>query len=48
MYIKTHINQYVFKTKVLTKPYDIMLGMMGKKFTKEFDALLSIGEWSEA
>ena len=42
MYIKTHINEYVFKTKVLTKPYDIMLGMMGKQFTKEFDALLFV------
>jgi uncharacterized membrane protein (UPF0127 family) len=42
MYINTHINQYVFKTKVLSEPNDIMLGMMGKKFTKAFDALLFV------
>jgi uncharacterized membrane protein (UPF0127 family) len=42
MYIQTHINNYLFKTKVLTKPNDIMLGMMGKTFTKEFDALLFV------
>lgn len=42
MYINTHINQYVFKTKVLTNANDIMLGMMGNKFTKEFDALMFV------
>ena len=42
MYIKTHINQYVFKTKVLINKHDIMMGMMSKKFTKEFDALLFV------
>jgi len=42
MYIKTFINQHIFKTKVLTEPKDIILGMMGKKFTKDFDALLFV------
>jgi uncharacterized membrane protein (UPF0127 family) len=42
MYINTHINQYVFRTKVLTKPKEIRSGMMGKRFTKEFDALLFV------
>ena len=42
MYIKTIINQHIFKTKVLTQPKDIILGMMGRKFTKEFDALLFV------
>ena len=40
MYKNTHINQIVFKTKVLTKQDEIMKGMMGKKFTEEFQALL--------
>lgn len=42
MYIQTHINGYVLKTKVLTTPNDIALGMMGKKFTNEFIALLFV------
>lgn len=36
------INEHIFKTKVLTEYNDIMLGMMGKKFTKKFDALLFV------
>ena len=42
MYIQTHISRHTFKTKVLTSPKDIMLGMMGKKFNGEFDALLFV------
>lgn len=42
MYIQTHINKQVFKTKVLTNKEDIRLGMMGKKFTSKFDALLFV------
>ena len=42
MYIQTHINNQVFKTKVLTNKEDIKLGMMGKKFTSQFDALLFV------
>jgi len=42
MYIQTYINKYNFKTKVLTKPREIMLGMMGKKFDNKFDALLFV------
>lgn len=42
MYIQTHINRHTFKTKVLTSPKDIMLGMMGKKFNGKFDALLFV------
>lgn len=30
MYIHTHINEEIFKTKVLTNKEDIQLGMMGK------------------
>ena len=30
MYIQTHINKQVFKTKVLTNKEEIILGMMGK------------------
>jgi hypothetical protein len=33
MYIESYINDYVFKTKVLTSKEEIRLGMMGKKFT---------------
>jgi hypothetical protein len=42
MYIQTHINQNIFKTKVLTNKEDIRLGMMGSKFTSQFDALLFV------
>ena len=42
MYVNTHINNYTFKTKVLTKKMEIMMGMMGNRFTKEFDALLFV------
>ena len=42
MYVTSHINHNVFRTKVLTKKNDIKLGMMGKTFTKEFDALLFV------
>ena len=42
MYIQTHINKQVFKTKVLTNKEEIRLGMMGKKFTSQFDALLFV------
>lgn len=42
MNIKININEHIFKTKVLTEYNDIMLGMMGKKFTKKFDALLFV------
>ena len=48
MYVKTHIHQYAFKTKVLTKPQDILLGMMGKQFTKAFDALLFVMDASSS
>jgi hypothetical protein len=42
MYIQTHINQHIFKTKVLQSQREITLGMMGKKFTGEFNALLFV------
>ena len=42
MNIKININEHIFKTKVLTEYNEIMLGMMGKKFTKKFDALLFV------
>jgi uncharacterized membrane protein (UPF0127 family) len=42
MYKNTHINQVVLKTKVLTKPHEIITGMMGKEFTEEFQALLFV------
>ena len=42
MYINTHINRFSFKTKIVNNEKDIKLGMMGKKFTKDFDALLFI------
>lgn len=42
MYILTHINNHIFKTKVLKTPREITQGMMGKKFTSQFDALLFI------
>ena len=42
MYIQTHINHHTFKTKVLTKPREIMLGMMGRKFNGDFGALLFV------
>ena len=42
MYIQTHINQHIFKTKVLKNEKEIILGMMGRKFTSQFDALLFI------
>jgi uncharacterized protein len=40
MYIYTHINQYKFKTKVLKTDKEIYMGMMGKNFNRQFDALL--------
>ena len=42
MYIQTYINNYIFKTKILTTNKEIELGMMGKKFTSAFDALLFV------
>lgn len=42
MYIITHINQHKFKTKVLQTQREIMQGMMGKRFTGEFGALLFV------
>jgi len=42
MYIITHINQHKFKTKVLQTQREIMLGMMGKRFSGEFGALLFV------
>ena len=42
MNIKININDHIFNTKVLTEDNDIMLGMMGKKFTKKFDAVLFV------
>lgn len=42
MYIQTHINKHIFKTKVLTNKEEMKLGMMGKQFTSRFDALLFI------
>jgi uncharacterized membrane protein (UPF0127 family) len=48
MYIQTHINHHIFKTKVLKTPREIMLGMMGKKFTGEFNALLFVMNKSES
>jgi hypothetical protein len=42
MYIQTHINRNTFKTKVLKTPREITLGMMGKKFNGEFNALLFV------
>lgn len=42
MYIQTHINQHTFKTKVLRSPREIQMGMMGKKFTGKFDAMLFV------
>jgi len=42
MYITTYINQYKFKTKVLKTPNEISLGMMGKKFDGNFNALLFV------
>lgn len=42
MYILTHINNINFKTKVLSKPIELMLGMMNKTFTNDYKALLFI------
>lgn len=42
MYIQTHINKHIFKTKVLTNKEEMKLGMMEKRFTSRFDALLFI------
>jgi len=41
MYIYTHINDNILKTKVLKEPEEIRLGMMGKKFDR-FDAALFV------
>jgi uncharacterized membrane protein (UPF0127 family) len=48
MYIQTHINQNVFKTKVLQNPKEIALGMMSKKFNNNFEALLFIMDKKES
>lgn len=42
MYITARIKNADFKTKVLKTPNDIRLGMMGKQFNGEFDALLFV------
>ena len=42
MYINTHINHHIFKTKLLKTPREIEQGMMGKRFTGLFDALLFV------
>lgn len=42
MYINTHINHNIFKTKLLKTPREIEQGMMGKRFTGLFDALLFV------
>jgi len=42
MYTNTHINHHVFKTKLLKTPREIEQGMMGKRFTGLFDALLFV------
>lgn len=42
MYINTNINRHLFKTKIVNNEKDIKMGMMGKNFTKEFDALLFV------
>lgn len=42
MYINTHINHHIFKTKLLKTPREIEQGMMGKHFTGLFDALLFV------
>jgi hypothetical protein len=47
MYIYTHINNHIFKTKVLREPEEIRLGMMGKKFTR-FDAALFVMNRAES
>jgi uncharacterized membrane protein (UPF0127 family) len=47
MYIYTHINKYIFKTKVLKDPEEIRLGMMGKKFDR-FDAALFVMDQPES
>jgi uncharacterized membrane protein (UPF0127 family) len=49
MYIQTHINQFIFKTKVLQKPKEIAEGMMGKIFRNQaFDALLFVMKTPES
>lgn len=48
MYIQTHINQYTFNTKVLRSSKEIQLGMMGKKFNDNFDALLFVMNTNES
>lgn len=42
MYIHTHINNNVFKTKVLTGDKEKEKGMMGKTFNNEFSAALFV------
>ena len=42
MYGQTLINKHIFKTKVLRSPIEIQMGMMGKKFDGNFDALLFV------
>jgi uncharacterized membrane protein (UPF0127 family) len=41
-YIHAHINSHIFKTKVLRTPKELEMGMMGKKFDDNFDALLFV------
>lgn len=38
--MKISINNYVFNTKVMVSPKDIQMGMMGKKFNKDFTGML--------
>lgn len=42
MYIQSHINGYDLRTKVLTKREEIMRGMMGRTFSKNFSAVLFV------
>jgi uncharacterized membrane protein (UPF0127 family) len=44
MYINTHINEHIFKTKIVSKPIDLQNGMMGKTFTKKYTAMLFLSK----
>ena len=48
MHITARISNADFKTKVLTTQKEIILGMMGKRFNGEFDALLFVMNRSES
>ena len=48
MYVTSRISNIDLKTKVLKTPNDIRLGMMGKQFNGEFDALLFVMMMSES